>query len=375
MFAAATKSFVQQVGSDGHLVPVPSLSEADKFLPLGLVTKIRSACFWKKVKHTSTPFTLKDILVGPNDLKTEVSSYQLLNYEAQTDLNVRGHRSPGHSEGARNRGADSLAVRASFGIVSKHELNVPHLLRALCSRTIDLDYCLVRQTRASRRTTLAVVIQCIRTTRQCALAIHTGRRHRLIRRSGLKDEENGRHMNGRDKTLVIPAHTPIAFSAFELYISLDGTFDVCVSTELQGGFQHEELGSSLNRLLFRLLHWRRSPLSLRSAPEGSNSPYGVSKATYEPSSLGIDLGHLTPGLSDMGESGMDTSCVELRANAHQRINLLTLDVPKGPCALCGLGLRRRDTVYGCTECTFQGDHFVRLHVVPCFDLWHRQQKV
>ena len=70
MFAAATKSFVQQVGSDGHLVPVPSLSEADKFHPLGLVTKRRPACFWKKVKHSSTPFTLKDILLGPSDLKT-----------------------------------------------------------------------------------------------------------------------------------------------------------------------------------------------------------------------------------------------------------------------------------------------------------------
>ena len=106
-----------------------------------------------------------------------------------------------------------------------------------------------------------------------------------------------------------------------------------------------------------------------------NLSQGVSKAAYEPSSLGIDLGHLTPGLSEMGESGMDISTVDLRDNAHQRTNLLTLDVPKGPCALCGLGSRRRDTVYGCTECTFQGENFVRLHVVPCFDLWHRQPKV
>uniref|UniRef100_A0A8C4N3I9 Pejvakin n=1 Tax=Eptatretus burgeri TaxID=7764 RepID=A0A8C4N3I9_EPTBU len=335
MFAAATKSFVQQVGSDGHLVPVPSLSEADKFHPLGLVTKRRPALLY----YYNVPGIVFLTCPTPKWLP-EVTSYQLLNYEAQTDLNVRGHSSPGHSDGVRNRGADTLAVRASFGIVSKHELNVPHLLRALCSRTINLDHCLVRQTRAGRRTTLAVVIQSIRTTRQCALAIHTGLRHRL------SHEENGTRMKGRDKTIIIPARTPVAFSAFELYISLDGTFDVCVSRELRGGFEREELGSSLNRLLFRLFHWRCSPPSLRSAPEGK-----------------------------MGESGMDISTVDLRDNAHQRTNLLTLDVPKGPCALCGLGSRRRDTVYGCTECTFQGENFVRLHVVPCFDLWHRQPKV
>lgn len=68
MFAAATKNFVKQVGDTGHLIPVPSLSEADRYQPLSLVTKKRRRHFWKKTKYASTPFSLKDILVGEKEI-------------------------------------------------------------------------------------------------------------------------------------------------------------------------------------------------------------------------------------------------------------------------------------------------------------------
>ena len=68
MFAAATKSFVIQVGDGGRLVPVPSLSEADKYQPLSLVVKKKRCFLFPRYKFTSTPFTLKDILLGDREI-------------------------------------------------------------------------------------------------------------------------------------------------------------------------------------------------------------------------------------------------------------------------------------------------------------------
>lgn len=68
MFAAATKSFVKQVGDGGRLVPVRSLSEADKYQPLSLVIKKKNWFLSKRSKFTSTPFSLKDILQGEKEI-------------------------------------------------------------------------------------------------------------------------------------------------------------------------------------------------------------------------------------------------------------------------------------------------------------------
>lgn len=67
----------------------------------------------------------------------------------------------------------------------------------------------------------------------------------------------------------------------------------------------------------------------------------------------------------------DVSTACLREQGHTRVNLLKHNVPKGPCSLCGLGSQRRETVYGCVECSSAGQNYVRLHAVPCFDLWHK----
>lgn len=67
----------------------------------------------------------------------------------------------------------------------------------------------------------------------------------------------------------------------------------------------------------------------------------------------------------------DVSTAYLRETSHTRVNLLKHNIPKGLCALCGVGNQRRETVYGCLECSTGGQKYVRLHVVPCFDLWHK----
>lgn len=70
----------------------------------------------------------------------------------------------------------------------------------------------------------------------------------------------------------------------------------------------------------------------------------------------------------------DLSTSYLREGSHIRINLLNNNIPKGPCVLCGMGSSKRETVYGCLECSFNGQKYVRLHAVPCFDLWHKRVK-
>ncbi|XP_067230830.1 pejvakin isoform X2 [Chanodichthys erythropterus] len=319
MFAAATKNFVKQVGDTGRLVHVPSLSEADRYQPLSLVTRKRRRHFWKKTKYATTPFSLKDILVGEKEITAGVSSYQLLNYEDKSDVSLNGRLGNHliHEVGVNVSGSDSVAVKASFGIVTKHEVEVPTLLRELNARKVDLDHCLIRQSKESGRTILCVVMESIRTTRQCSLTVHAGVRGTTMR----FQIDDGRNPKGRDKAIVIPAHTTIAFSVLELYVRLDGRLD--------------------DRTFEELTH----------------------------SDMYMD--DVVTDYYEKAASMTDLSTTYLRDEKHIRVNLLNHNIPKGPCALCGMGHQKRETVYGCLECSSGGHKYVRLHAVPCFDLWHK----
>ena len=48
-------------------------------------------------------------------------------------------------------------------------------------RKVDLDHCLVRQSKESGRSVLCVVMESIRTTRQCSLTVHAGMRGTTMR--------------------------------------------------------------------------------------------------------------------------------------------------------------------------------------------------
>ncbi|XP_072903233.1 pejvakin [Hemitrygon akajei] len=367
MFAAATKNFVKQVGDTGRLKPVPDLSEADRYQPLSLVTK-RTKSFFRKKKYSSTPFTLKDILVGDKEVSAGISSYQLLNYEDKSDVSLRGKMGDHviHDVGMKVDGLYSVAVKASFGIVTKHEVEVPVLLSEIINRKIDMEHCLVRQLKERQRAVLCVVMESIRTTRQCSLTMHAGMRTKTRR----FQIDNGQNHKGWDKALVIPAHTTIAFSVFELYIHLDGHFELCVTSESKGGYEKEQLTDQLGDLRSRFSVWK-----LRRCL--SDFFYG---SPFRSDDKGLDgnrnsdlyLEDLVADYYEKATSMTDVSTNYLRDNAHTRVNLLNNNIAKGPCALCGMGSSRRETVYGCLECSFNGQKYVRLHVVPCFDLWHRR---
>ncbi|TTH38802.1 Pejvakin [Bagarius yarrelli] len=373
MFAAATKNFVKQVGDTGRLIPVPSLSEADRYQPLSLVTRKRKRHFWKKKKYGSTPFSLKDILVGEKEITAGVSSYQLLNYEDKSDVSLNG-RLGNHlinDVGVNISGSDSVAVKASFGVVTKHEVEIQTLLRELNSRKVDLDHCLIRQCKTSGRTVLCVVMESIRTTRQCSLTVHAGVHGATMR---IDDIHNPR---GRDKAIVIPAHTTIAYSMFDLYVRLDGRLaasvyhtssDICVAPGSAGGFEREQMREQIGGLLGRFSVGR-----LRRFLSGIiyGNPFRADDRTFE------ELTHSDLYMDDVADyyekaaSLTDLSSSYLREDKHTRVNLLNHNIPKGLCALCSKSHQRRETVYGCLECSSAGQKYVRLHAVPCFDLWHK----
>ncbi|KAG8430543.1 hypothetical protein GDO86_020416 [Hymenochirus boettgeri] len=359
MFAAATKNFVKQVGDGGRLVPVPSLSEADKYQPLSLVIKKKRCFLSRKYKYISTPFTLKDILNGDKEISAGVSSYQLLNYEDKSDvsLNRRHGNQIMNDVGINIYGSDSVAVKASFGIVTKHEVEVPTLLKELLSRTIALEHCLIRQSKESGKEVLCVVMESIRTTRQCSLSVHAGMRGEAMRFHIIEDHNH----KGRDKAIVFPAHTTIAFSVFDLYIHLDGHFELCVSTDSKGGFEKEQTRSfSFNALRNNLYRSGIIFTGKRTMDIIANSD------SY--------IDDIYSDYYEKAASMTDISTTFLREGAHTRVNLLNNNIPKGPCALCGMGNSKRETVYGCFECSFNGQKYVRLHAVPCFDLWHKRMK-
>ncbi|MGH0116224.1 UNVERIFIED_CONTAM: hypothetical protein FKN15_000151 [Acipenser sinensis] len=173
--------------------------------------------------------------------QTGVSSYQLLNYEDKSDVSLNG-RLGNHiinDVGFNIAGSDTVAVKASFGIVTKHEVEVPTLLRELSSRKVDLDHCLIRQSKESGRAVLCVVMESIRTTRQCSLTVHAGMQRKTMR----FQIDDVRNHKGRDKAIVIPAHTTIAFSIFEVFVRLDGRF------ESAGGFEKEQIRQQLGGFL------------------------------------------------------------------------------------------------------------------------------
>ncbi|KAM6945397.1 pejvakin [Aplochiton taeniatus] len=373
MFASATKNFVKQVGDTGRLIPVPSLSEADRYQPLSLATcKNKRRRFWKKPKYASSPFSLKDILVGEKEITAGVSSYQLLNYEDKSDVALNG-RLGNHllnDVGFSVSGSDSVAVKASFGIVTKHEVEVPTLLRELNSRKVDMEHCLIRQSKESGRSVLCVVMESIRTTRQCSLTVHAGVRGTTMR----FQMDDGRNPKGQDKAIVIPAHTTIAFSVCELYVRLDGRLDICVAPESLGGFEKEQMSHQLGGFFSRFSVGR-----LRRFLSGIiyGNPFRaddriLEERTHTDSYMdGVlaDYMEKAASMTDVSRGGGGY----LSESSHTRVNLLNHGLPKGPCALCGLGSQRgRQTVYGCLECSSSGGQkYVRLHVVPCFDLWHK----
>ncbi|XP_028809594.1 pejvakin isoform X2 [Denticeps clupeoides] len=208
-------------------------------------------------------------------------------------------------------------------------------------------------------------MESIRTTRQCSLTVHAGMRGTTMR----FQIDDGHNPRGRDKAIVIPAHTTIAFSIFQLFVRLDGRLDICVAPESVGGFEREQIREQLGGVINRFSIGR-----LRRFLSGIvyGNPFRADDRTFEElTHLDTVMEDITTDYYEKAASMTDLSTGYLREGAHTRVNLLNHNIPKGPCVLCGMGQQRRETVYGCLECGTGGHKYIRLHAVPCFDLWHK----
>uniref|UniRef100_H0XQN3 Pejvakin n=1 Tax=Otolemur garnettii TaxID=30611 RepID=H0XQN3_OTOGA len=355
MFAAATKSFVKQVGDGGRLVPVPSLSEADKYQPLSLVVKKKRCFLFPRYKFTSTPFTLKDILLGDREISAGISSYQLLNYEDESDVSLYGRRGNHivNDVGINVAGSDSIAVKASFGVVTKHEVEVSTLLKEITTRKINFDHSLIRQSRSSRKAVLCVVMESIRTTRQCSLSVHAGIRGEAMRMTFVA----GSNPQPGDTGVISQGYFKDSMSLFgpkELYIYINSFIDLCVTSVSKGGFEREETAT------FALFYRLRNILFERNRRVMD----AISRSQL----------YLDDLFSDYYDKPLSMTDISLKEGTHIRVNLLNHNIPKGPCILCGMGNFKRETVYGCFQCSVDGQKYVRLHAVPCFDVWHKRMK-
>uniref|UniRef100_A0A803SXS6 Gasdermin pore forming domain-containing protein n=1 Tax=Anolis carolinensis TaxID=28377 RepID=A0A803SXS6_ANOCA len=84
MFKRLTKQLLEELGSDGKLIPVSSLAHSDRFRPLSLVTKEQSRLPWHSQKYSQTPFKLADILQEGATMEIELKHSEPLLFSANT---------------------------------------------------------------------------------------------------------------------------------------------------------------------------------------------------------------------------------------------------------------------------------------------------
>ncbi|XP_042333291.1 gasdermin-D-like [Sceloporus undulatus] len=84
MFKRLSKQLIQELDSDGKLIPVTSLAHSDSFRPLSLVTKEHSRFPWHTRKYSPTAFKLRDILQDGATMEIELKHSEPLLFSANT---------------------------------------------------------------------------------------------------------------------------------------------------------------------------------------------------------------------------------------------------------------------------------------------------
>ncbi|KAH0626872.1 hypothetical protein JD844_002147 [Phrynosoma platyrhinos] len=84
MFKRLSKQLIQELDSDGKLIPVTSLAHSDNFRPLSLVTKEHSRLPWHTRKYSPTTFKLTDILQEGATMEIELKHSEPLLFCANT---------------------------------------------------------------------------------------------------------------------------------------------------------------------------------------------------------------------------------------------------------------------------------------------------
>ncbi|XP_064883518.1 gasdermin-E-like isoform X2 [Oncorhynchus nerka] len=246
MFSTATRNFVEEIDDDGSLIPVSSLIDSDKLVPLSLVVKRKRFWIWQKPKYLPTDFTLSDVLTGDTPLTPVVVKTDFLKYQGTFGDNKSGNlESNLVAVNLKVEGKDTSKLQSSFGSLKKEEVDVQKLLRDSKDKILDMSHCLIQQTREKSREVFAVVKERIVTTQPCSVIEEVqqgGQLGELLSFCGPKStqvsvKENSSLHKDSTVSLEIPAHTVIAYGIIELEIKLNGHYELCLMSDTLGGFE------------------------------------------------------------------------------------------------------------------------------------------
>ncbi|XP_045575164.1 gasdermin-E [Salmo salar] len=245
MFSTATRNFVEEI-DDGSLIPVSSLIDSDKLVPLSLVVKRKRFWIWQKPKYLPTDFTLSDVLTGDTPLTPVVVKTDFLKYQGTFGDNKSGNfESNLVAVNLKVEGKDTSKLQSSFGSLKKEEVDVQKLLRDSKDKLLDMSHCLMQQTREKTREVFGVVKERIVTTQPCSVIEEVqqgGQLEELLSFCGPKStqvsvKENSSLHKDSNVSLEIPAHTVIAYCIIELEIKLNGHYELCLMSDTLGGFE------------------------------------------------------------------------------------------------------------------------------------------
>ena len=141
MFSSTVDHLVKSLGRN-TLLPVPAIETSDNISPLNLVIKesARYFIFWKKYKHYTTEFTLRDILEGGgDDLKIKQTKTKITTYNVTSKLSLKGKFGVELWHEFLDvdlKGSDSVTVDSKLGDLEKVEVDVPLLITALNERFV-----------------------------------------------------------------------------------------------------------------------------------------------------------------------------------------------------------------------------------------------
>uniref|UniRef100_A0A8C7X4P4 Gasdermin Eb n=1 Tax=Oryzias sinensis TaxID=183150 RepID=A0A8C7X4P4_9TELE len=223
MFALATKNFVDEVDKKGLLIPVSSLNHDIHLLTV--VVKHNQFWFWKKPNYVPTDFTLNDVLTGDNPIKA-VTETNFLKYSGTfsdtTQASVNAELSNAGVRSVTGKGSSTL--KSSFGDLKKEEVELQKLLDDLKDRfvfTVRIPNTVEMRSPNSRRDLCPTI------------KLHTELEHQLNTNS-----------TNSNVTIEIPISTTLAYSVSELMIHQDGRFDLCVTSDTDGGYETDSVVGS-----------------------------------------------------------------------------------------------------------------------------------
>ncbi|AWO96723.1 putative non-syndromic hearing impairment protein 5-like [Scophthalmus maximus] len=244
MFATATRNFVEEVDAGGLLIPVSSLN--DTIALLTVVVKRRRFWCWQKPKYIPTDFDLNDILTGDSPLQPVAIESDFIKYNGTYGDNIQGAMDANFvRSGVSMQAKDSSKLQSSFGSLKKEEANVQKLLQESKNRVLDMSHCLIHQTKEKHRRILGIVKERIVTAMPCSVIEEVQQGGQCgaglsllgIRGSKVSLKENGSLSKDSNVTMEIPTHTTIAYALIELEIKLDGCYELCLTSDTNGGFE------------------------------------------------------------------------------------------------------------------------------------------